>query len=182
MKNTIMFDGLASILAYPREDYKSRLITCLEALRTSEFPDPDRRQSAIDHLQQFCDAVMPLSVGELEELYTRTFDINPVSSLEVGWHLYGETYERGAFLVQMRDLLRRYAIEESSELPDHLTHALHALGRMDESEIREFVPTRLARALDKMLEGFAVNPNPYEHVLQATRILARQSVTVQEGV
>jgi nitrate reductase delta subunit len=182
MKNTIMFDGLASILAYPREDYKSRLITCLEALRTSELPDPDRRQSAIDHLQQFCDAVMPLSVGELEELYTRTFDINPVSSLEVGWHLYGETYERGAFLVQMRDLLRRYAIEESSELPDHLTHALHALGRMEEEEVREFVPTRLARALDKMLEGFAVNPNPYEHVLQATRILARQSVTAQEGV
>ena len=64
MKNMIIFDGLASILSYPREDYKSRLTMCLEALRTSEFPDPERRQSAIEHLQQFSDAVMPLSVGE----------------------------------------------------------------------------------------------------------------------
>lgn len=180
--NTVIFDGLASLFTYPREDYKSRMSACLDALHESDPAVMVNRDSAIDHLETFANAVRPLSTGALEELYTRTFDINPVSSLEVGWHLYGETYERGAFLVQMRDLLRRLAIEESSELPDHLTHALMALGRMEDHERREFVSTRLARALDKMLEGFAANPNPYEHVVQATRILACQPVPAPEGV
>ena len=68
-----------------------------------------------------------LGSTELEELYTRTFDINPVCSLEVGWHLFGEDYNRGAFLVRMRGLLREHGIEEGAELPDHLESVLRVL-------------------------------------------------------
>ena len=37
---------------------------------------------------------------QIQELYTRTFDINPVCTLEIGWHIFGEDYARGALLVK----------------------------------------------------------------------------------
>jgi len=39
-----------------------------------------------------------------------TFDINPACALEVGWHLFGEDYMRGQFLVRMREELSKYEI------------------------------------------------------------------------
>ena len=32
---------------------------------------------------------------QIEETFTRTFDVNPACALEVGWHLFGEEYARG---------------------------------------------------------------------------------------
>ncbi|NJN14286.1 MAG: hypothetical protein HC813_01110 [Planctomycetes bacterium] len=68
--------------------------------------------------------------SEMEELYTRTFDINPVCSLETGWQLFGEDYKRGAFLVEMRQRLQEAEIPEGTELPDHLGYTLRLLGRL----------------------------------------------------
>src|SRR3990172_6774062 len=106
-------DLLASLVKYPRADYKERVEACLRVL-SEEHPGA----GAI--LQPFADCVRGMSAEELEELYTLTFDINPLCCLEVGWQLYGEEYERGAFLVEMRQLLRDCGVRESTELPDHL--------------------------------------------------------------
>ena len=77
---------------------------------------------------------------EVEETFTGTFDINPACALEVGWHLFGEEYARGMFLVRMREELRKYNLSESVELPDHLSHVLAVVAAMDESEATRFVP------------------------------------------
>jgi nitrate reductase delta subunit len=127
-----------------------------------------------DYLEKFVTEISILSITDLEELYTRTFDINPIASLEIGWHLFGETYERGAFLVKMRGLLRQYHIEESSELPDHLTQCLMVVGRMPKAEADEFVSTYLRTSLDKILEGFQGKENPYEHLLLALKNFIQQ--------
>lgn len=170
-----MFDSLARVLSYPGEGYKTEVAQCRNLCAELRLDSDEVRQTVLAGMDSFKNSINPLSAGGLEELYTRTFDINPVSSLDVGWHLHGETYERGAFLVQMRDLLRRCGIGESSELPDHLTHALLAVGRMEEEEAVEFISKRLLKALDKMIEGFAGKENPYEHVLTATRLLLTET-------
>ena len=172
------FDGLAKVLTYPGEHYTERVKGCSCSVGRL---GPGHEAAAVK-LDQFMNAVGEMSTGELEELYTRTFDINPVSSLEVAWHLHGETYERGAFLVQMRDLLRRCRIQESTELPDHITHVLQAVGRMDPSEGSEFISKNFLRALDRMLEGFAGKSNPYEYVLLAVRELLSRYATSHAGV
>src|SRR3972149_5384978 len=71
---------------------------------------------------------------ELEESFTRTFDLNPVCCLEVGWQLYGEDYNRGSFMVEMRQRIRSHGITETLELPDHLSNLLPLLGRMEPQE------------------------------------------------
>ncbi len=176
-----ILDEFAVLLSYPKADYKERIARCLRLIENSQWENDELRHQLSSCLLKFQQKVAALPVEEVEELFTRTFDINPVCSLELGWHLFGETYERGAFMVQMRDLLRRSAVEESSELPDHLSHALLALGRMNEEEAASFVQSRLLRALDKMLEGFNEQDNPYEHIVKAVRELAARSATSFAG-
>jgi nitrate reductase assembly molybdenum cofactor insertion protein NarJ len=77
--------------------------------------------------------------------------------MEIGWHLFGENYERGEFLVRMREQLRRYGIEESSELPDHLTHLLVLIGRMEHEEAAELAGQFLLPALSKIRDGLKDN-------------------------
>ena len=100
-----------------------------------------------------------------QELYVQTFEFNPACTLETGWHLFGENYERGEFLVRMREQLRRYGIVESSELPDHLTHLLALIPRMDRTEAAELAGQYLLPALGKIRDG--LKDNPYAAVIAA---------------
>ena len=154
------FDLLASLLAYPREQYLSNAVLCLEALAES---DPE----AAVPLGEFLEQTRSLSLEGLQELYAATFDLDPACSLEVGWHLFGENYERGEFLVKMRGELRRLGIAESTELPDHLTHALAALGHMEPQEAADFATACLFPALDKMRAALKGKSNPFENALLA---------------
>lgn len=99
----------------------------------------------------------------MQEVYVQTFEFNPACTLEIGWHLFGENYERGEFLVRMRGELRRYGIEESTELPDHLTHLLTLVARMERAEVARLAGEALLPALEKMQvpEG-----NPYREILE----------------
>ncbi|HKW99176.1 MAG TPA: molecular chaperone TorD family protein [Bryobacteraceae bacterium] len=101
----------------------------------------------------------------MQELYVQTFEFNPACTLEIGWHLYGENYERGEFLVRMREQLRLYGIAESIELPDHLTHLLPMVGRMQPDEAAVFAGEALLPALAKIKEG--LKDNPYAAVITA---------------
>lgn len=167
------FDRLAELLAYPGPD-----LACA-AEETRDLLE-QREPEAAAHAAAFLEAVEPLSREELEELYTRTFDLNPVCALDVGWHLFGEAYERGAFLVRMRELLARTGLVEGTELPDHLTSVVPAFGRMEPEEAAGFAASHLRPALDKMLAGFQGKDNPYEHALRA--VVALVAATVSERV
>lgn len=159
------FELLAALLRYPSEGYVGEAACCCDALSASspEIALP---------LRELIDQTRSLSLEDLQALYTATFDLDPVCSLEVGWHLFGENYERGEFLVRMRGELQRLGVKESTELPDHLSHALQALGRMKEDEAADFAAACLFPALDKMSAGIKDKANPFENVLAAaTRLL-----------
>jgi nitrate reductase delta subunit len=151
--------ALAGLLAYPDASLPDRVEVALRA-------GASYGTKAVDSLWRFAAAVAPLSEDEREELYTRTFDINPVGALEIGWHLFGEDYHRGALLVRLRMELRRHGIEEAGELPDHLTRVLTLLDRMAADEAGEFAGACVLPAVEKMLDGFGGKDNPYEHLLR----------------
>jgi nitrate reductase delta subunit len=167
------YDLLAGLLDYPEErDYVERLDRCASALRKG-YAD------AAEELRPLRDLVAGMSPEEVQELYTRTFDINPVCTLEVGWHIYGEDYARGALLVKMRQELRRHELPESKELPDHLTHVLVLLGRLDGEEADELTSRYLLPGMEKMLSGMGESASPYRAVLETVSKVVRSDHDVE---
>ncbi len=168
------FAQLSCFLDYPDESLAGRLSDSLPGLR-------DWNSGVAGALEAFLRDSRDLSTTQMEELYTRTFDINPACTLEIGWILYGQQYERGAFLVRMRELLRDHGIGETSELPDHLTLVLRLLDRMDPEEADSFCREKLHPALGKMREGFADPENPYSFVLEAVELALRSFLGPGDG-
>ncbi|HYV34346.1 MAG TPA: nitrate reductase molybdenum cofactor assembly chaperone [Gemmataceae bacterium] len=156
------YDALAGLLTYPGPDYRRRVARCHDLLA-------ENQPEAAALIARFEAATAGLSDTGLEELFTHTFDLSPVCSLEVGWHLYGENYSRGEFLVTMRQQLREHRLPESTELPDHMTHVLAAVCRMKPAQADRFTTTYVLPALEKMLAGLSGKDCPYEHVLEAIR-------------
>lgn len=169
LRYTVSCDTLAAVLRYPNEGYDTLVAACVAAL--GETCEAARRE-----LDAFADEIRSLSQAEVEELFTQTFDLNPACCLDVGWHLYGEAYERGRFLVKLRGLLRDHGIVENGELPDHLSHVLLLMGRLMPDAGADLVREAVAPALEKMGAVLAQTDNPYRHVLAAARFLASQAV------
>jgi nitrate reductase delta subunit len=150
-------ERLAGVLTYPEADYERRVEACLALAPPS----------AREHVAAFAEYVRPLSTEDAQELFTRTLDLNPVCSMELGWHLFGENYDRGLLMARMRRELAAHDIPENGELPDHLTHALLLLARMEPGPAQDFAGAVVAPAVEKMLAAFAGKQNPYEFLLLA---------------
>lgn len=173
---TAICNSLSDLLRYPDGVFVDKVTDCSKLLRGTE-------SSAHLLVEKFSGLIKKKSVEELEELFTRTFDLNPPSALEVGWHLYGESYERGDFIVKMRQVLKQFGIPESKELPDHLMFVLIALGQMEQADAKTFSNKYILPALGKMLNGLKDKDNPYENILRAISEEVKSSFGLQkEGV
>ena len=185
---TDLYNALAAVLTYPGEDYFRRVAHCLALAQAVVIPsegEPRRQDAQLSRdlqgepesrdlhgaglLARCAASLRSLSTTQQQELFTQTFDLNPVCSLELGWHLFGENYDRGLLLVKMRQQLRLHGLEESTELPDHLTCALRLLARMDRESAATFTEAIVLPALEKMLAALRGKENPYENVLEAVR-------------
>jgi nitrate reductase delta subunit len=170
-----LYDLLAQLVSYPDADYARRLRRCRE-LVAAEMCE------AAHWLDRFAQEIASRIASGFEELFTATFDLNPVCSLEVGWHLFGENYERGEFLVAMRGQLRRCELIESTELPDHLSHVLRLVARLPVAEADSLVSKSVLPALEKMLAGLSRQNNAFLYLLEAIRgvLLSPCAVAVPE--
>jgi nitrate reductase delta subunit len=156
--------AFATLLTYPEVDY-SQFVRSLTGVLPPE---------CLDHVAGFQSAVVGLSLEAQQELFTQTFDLNPVCSLELGWHLFGENYERGLLLVRMREELRAAGIAEQGELPDHLNYALRLLPTMSQERAMDFAGAIALPALMKMLQAVRGKENPYEGLLSALAVMLHE--------
>jgi len=152
----------ADLLRYPAEGGCERIQRRVAEL-SSAAPELG------DDLQPLAEFAESRPDSELEEVFTKTFDSNAERALELGWHLHGENYARGAFMVRMRTLLREHGIEERGELPDHVSHVLPVLARAPEDMAAALAHGVVSPALDKIAEGFADESNPYYGVITSLR-------------
>ncbi len=155
---------LAGLFAYPQ----GSTCYCVTDLADDFAAENGAAASA---LREFAQAWADLTPEQQQELFVRTFDLNPLCSLEVGWQLYGDHYDRGAFLVRMRQKLRELGLTESTELPDHLSLVLELLGQMPDQDAARLAAESVLPAVDKMLDSLRETDNPYRHLLRAARVV-----------
>jgi nitrate reductase delta subunit len=149
---------LSRLMTYP-DEHTVQAAELLYIVLQAELPAAAREVSAFGAFAE------QHEIWELEEVYTRTFDVNPACALEVGWHLFGEEYARGMFLVRMREELRKYDLPESAELTDHLTHVLAVVAAMPDDEAARFVQACVQPAVEKMKSALEDKETPYKYIV-----------------
>jgi nitrate reductase delta subunit len=150
-------EALAALFTYPGNGYAA----AAENAAASSG-------SAVPLLPAFATEVRRMPLTALQELYTGTFDLQPVCALDLGWHLFGEDYQRGLLLARMRRELRACGIPETRELPDHLSHVLLLLARMEPAQAEEFVAAIVVPAVENMLQRMPTE-NVFRGLLQAVQ-------------
>lgn len=151
------FDAIAGLLAYPREGHAARCAELASAV-ADVLPGAD--------LGEFVRFAAENDLGACEELHVRTFDGDPDTALETGWQVFGEQYARGAFLVRLRERMRELGVEENGELPDHATHVLRLVARMEPEEAAALCARALGPSLARIRKAVGEG-NPYACVLAA---------------
>jgi len=132
------------------------------------------RPTSGDSLSGLLDFIDDHAESDLEEVFTSTFDSNAERALEVGWHIHGENYARGVFMARMRGLLRDHGIEESSELPDHLSHVLLVIAKAEPTLSSALAGGVVVPALAKIVQGFPDTENPYREVIAGLKALLEE--------
>ena len=149
------YDRFADLFDYPGRDYPGRVQRAQEIV-TSRYPN------AVAGLDALARALPsdggPLSeeaLYEVQEIFTRSFDVQAITTLGVGYVIFGDDYKRGELLVNLNRELRDAGIKTGTELPDHLPTVLRLLSVWQDSElVAEFVEEILHPALEMMIEEF----------------------------
>ena len=152
------FDAIALALRYPGPGSLEEVRSAWEALPVGGV----RR-----HLLKFLGELEALDLAGWEELHTRTLDLAPIFAPYVGYMIWGDSYQRGEFMAEMKVAQDEAGIDRRGELPDHLDPLSRYLAIVDEplSQLVELFPEAIGR-MKKTLKA-AEKDNPYRHVLQA---------------
>ncbi|UCE84262.1 MAG: nitrate reductase molybdenum cofactor assembly chaperone [Deltaproteobacteria bacterium] len=113
---------LSILLQYPDDEF----VVSLEELKNAveEIPQMEQRERCVN----FLDYLGTNPLIRLQEEYTVTFDFNPATSLNLTYHKFGDTRERGKALVGFHQLYKTAGYEcTSGELPDYLPLLLEFL-------------------------------------------------------
>jgi nitrate reductase assembly molybdenum cofactor insertion protein NarJ len=147
-KNINHYEKLARLFQYPKNDYKERVKEA-ETVLTDHYPETHTS------FKQFTDFVFNSSHDEITEIFTRTFDVQAITTLDVGYVLFGDDYKRGELLVNLNREHREAGNKCTDELADNLANLLSLLPKMQNHEIRdELVEIIIMPSLIKIINEF----------------------------
>ena len=141
------YSHLAELFDFPAAGFQPR-VRALAASLVGGCPD------AAASVGRFLDG-LPGRTLDLQELHTRTFDVQSLTTLDVGYVLFGDDYKRGALLSHLNQEHGRAGNDCRGELADHLPNVLRLLPKLKDAELQgELVEHLLIPALMLMLREF----------------------------
>lgn len=142
------YTTLSRLFDYPDESYNS-LVTNMISELGSEYPDASEELEAFSKL-------LPTDIYQLQEIYTKSFEVQAVTSLEIGYLLYGDDYTRGEVMVHLSKEHKMVGNELGTELSDHLGNVLRLLPKMqDEAVIHDLVTMMIGPAVEVMMKEYS---------------------------
>ncbi|KXK06955.1 MAG: Nitrate reductase delta subunit [Acidobacteria bacterium OLB17] len=149
----------ADVLEYPDEGWHGRLARLCREMS----PESATAKS----LSGFYGKMQKMPLIPVQELYAQSFDLNPNCALEIGYHLFGEDYKRGAFLANLREAEEPFDIGQEQQLPDYLPVLLRLLTKLDDDALRGSLTGHcLVPGVDKIISAFK-DENPFAELMKA---------------
>jgi nitrate reductase assembly molybdenum cofactor insertion protein NarJ len=149
------YEHLARLFDYPGSDYPRWVQSVYDLLA-------GRYVLAAAHIDAFA-KLLPTegepftqeALDEAQEVFTRSFDVQAVTTLGVGYLMFGDDYRRGELLVNLQREQMAVGIDGGGELPDHLPNVLRLLARWEDRETaEELVALVLHPAVERMIDEF----------------------------
>ena len=149
MKRSLKYYAqIADLFEYPGKDFCTK-IENVQSCLNEHYPE------AGDLLFPFTDFMCKADLITQQELFIRSFDVQAVTTLDMGYVMFGDDYKRGELLVNLNREHREAGNECGTELADHLPNLLRLLPKMkDEYIVEELVQKIIAPSLRRMIRGF----------------------------
>src|SRR3989338_5320809 len=145
--NYAHYSHVAELFDFPGPELAPRGRALLDFL-SENYP------AAAVEVEHFLDAI-PEKTLDLQELHTRTFDVQSLTTLDIGYVLFGDDYKRGALLSNLNGEHRRAENDCRGELADHLPNLLRLMPKLkDQDLLDELVREILVPALMLMIREF----------------------------
>jgi nitrate reductase molybdenum cofactor assembly chaperone len=160
MKDLNHYRTLSILFRYPSSELRENIKNCTMILERYSTDLLSRIEPFINHVNN-------QTLEFQQEYYTSTFDVQPVSTLDIGYVLFGDDYKRGVFLVNIKREHIKVANHCGTDLPDHLPNVLTLLPMIKESELaEELICSLLIPALTEMISRFRKAENHYRSLLE----------------
>src|SRR3990167_3205783 len=145
--NYAHYSQVAELFDFPGPEFAPRGRELLDFLR-------ENYADAALEVEKFLDAI-PERTLDLQELHTRTFDVQSLTTLDIGYVLFGDDYKRGALLSNLNQEHSRAENDCRGELADHLPNLLRLIPKLkDQDLLDELVREILVPALTLMIREF----------------------------
>ncbi len=148
MENRNHYRVLATLFEYPDADFP-RKVAEVKKLLDASYP------GAAKELEQFIAHLPSDDLVLMQELFTRSFDVQAIATLDLGYVLFGDDYKRGELLANLN---REHAEVENdcgTELADYLANVLRLISILrDEELVQDLAYAIVAPALLEMVGEF----------------------------
>lgn len=139
---------LAPLFEYPDAGFPQRVRDIRDALSGSHA-------RAIADLDRFLALLPEQDLILMQELYTRSFDVQAATTLDIGYVLFGDDYKRGEMLANLSREHALAGVDCGTELGDHLSNLLRLMtAHRDEELVHELANDIIAPALRGMIDEF----------------------------
>jgi len=160
MQNLNHYKQFADLFRYPDEKLLPKAKAFLEVVQ-SQMPERSKKLSA------FVTAIEKLSAKKQQEYFMKTFDVQAVCYLDLGYVMFGEDYKRAQLLVNLQKEHKVAGVDCGNELADHLPNVLTLLSQTSNKGFAEelgFIITM--PAVRFMLVKFQAFDNYYKGLLE----------------
>lgn len=154
MENRNHYNLLASLFEYPDADFPNKVIA-IKKLLDESYP------KAAKQLDQFLEHLPADDLLLMQELFTRSFDVQAIATLDLGYVLFGDDYKRGEMLANLNREHNEAGNDCGTELADYLPNILRLMSLLrDEELVNDLAYAIVAPSLLEMVGEF--DPNRLE--------------------
>jgi len=149
MAHRIQYELLAPLFEYPQAGFPEQVANIKDYL-------VGRYADAATDLGRFADLLPGDDLEAMQELFTRSFDVQAATTLDIGYVLFGDDYKRGILLANLNREHRTANVDTGTELGDYIPNLLRLMAVIEDEEVlHDLAYAILGPALLEMIGEFS---------------------------